>query len=75
MKEMKTTTRRILEKKYLLARGTTKVDNLSDVELMFGVVADDADAMRDVAELYRGFILGDNPVNPIITVINRYEIY
>ena len=70
---MKTTTRKILESKYLLARGTTQVDHLSDVELMLGIVADDQDAMRDVAELYRGFILGDNPVNPIITVINRYE--
>ena len=75
MKEMKTTTRKLLEKKYLLARGTTKVDHLSNVELMFGIVADEPDAMRDVAELYRGFILGDNPINPIITVINRYEIY
>lgn len=67
------TTRTMLEKKYLLARGTTKYDHLSDVELCLGVLANDQEATRDFAELYRAYILGDYTVNPIINIALKYE--
>ena len=57
--------RQLLENKYLIARGTTKFVHLSDIELCFGIIADDACLTRDFAELYRGYILGFNKKNPI----------
>lgn len=70
-----TTIRQMLENKYLKARGTTKYAHLSDIELCFGIIADDADATRDFAELYRGWLTGHNHKNPINLIAEKYEIY
>lgn len=50
------------------------VSKMSDIELCFRIIADDQDLTRQFAELYRGYLLGDNPSNPMESLIKTTVI-
>ena len=67
--------RDILDKKYFIARGKYPDESLSDIEVCFGIIAECQDTTQTFAELYRAWILGKNPNNPIDTVARRIDVY
>lgn len=51
-----------------------EVNRMSELELCFRIIADDEALTTYFAQLYRGWILGDNDHDPIDLIINRiYE--
>lgn len=67
--------RDILDNKFCVVWGYYPEESLSDVEVCMGILAYDKDTFLNWCELYRGFVLGDNPNNPIDTVSKRIDVY
>ncbi len=79
-KNLETKYREVIERRYehSIFKDTKEWDDMvskmSNEELCFRIIADDQDLTRQFAELYRGYLLGDNPSNPMESLIKQIDV-